>query len=130
MFRISDQPIQPFGLDDEGAGALVVFEGRVRNVNDGKPVSSLEYEAKESLANKEGARIIGEALDRFEIVRAACEHRIGHLQIGDVAIRVEVLAGHRKEAFEACQYIVDEVKSRVPIWKKEHYVDESSEWLG
>ena len=130
MFRIVSESIQPFGLAGSSVGAVVVFEGRVRDVNEGKRVLSLEYEAKETLANKEGGRVVSEALSRFEIEAARCEHRVGHLQIGDVAIRVEVAAGHRLAAFQACQYIVDEVKARVPIWKKEHYADESARWIG
>jgi molybdopterin synthase catalytic subunit len=111
------------------AGATVVFEGIVRNNNEGRQVKSLEYEAMERLAVKEGMRIMQEAKEKFPILDGSCVHRVGHLQVGEIAIRVEVNAGHRKEAFAACQYIVDEVKSRVPIWKKEHYVDGSSEWI-
>jgi adenylyltransferase/sulfurtransferase len=92
-------------------------------------VVSLEYEAFGEMALIEGNRIVEEATRRFPINDAACEHRLGHLGIGEVAIRVEVLGGHRKEAFEACSWIVDEVKARVPIWKKEHYLDGTSEWL-
>lgn len=132
MFKISATRIEDLEKPsaDVAAGATVVFEGTVRNINDGHEVKSLEYEAMESLANKEGASIIQEAMEKFPVLSATCIHRVGHLQIGEIAIRVVVTAGHRKEAFAACQYIVDEVKSRVPIWKKEHFTNGNSEWIG
>ena len=130
MFSISSQPIETTPTPPASAvGAVVVFEGVVRDENEGQSVDSLEYEAMESLATKEGEKILAEALERFPVMSVNCVHRIGHLRIGEIAIRVVVLAGHRREAFEACQYIVDQVKSRVPIWKKEHYVSGSSEWI-
>lgn len=132
MFTITADPIEsPFkGGAAPRVGAIVVFEGTVRSNNEGREVQSLEYEAMKSLAEKEGSRILQEARGRFPITEAICYHRVGHLQVGDIAIRVEVQAAHRKEAFAACQFIVDEVKSRVPIWKKEHYTDGDSEWIG
>lgn len=90
---------------------------------------SLEYEAYDELAVTEGNRILTEALGQFPLTRAICVHRVGKLALGEVAIRVEVWSGHREEAFEACRFIIDEVKRRVPIWKKEHYADGVSEWL-
>jgi molybdopterin synthase catalytic subunit len=130
-FSITTSPIEPSAEStNRGTGAVAIFEGIVRDNNDGRQVRSLEYEAMESLACKEGARILDEARQKFPIIDAQCIHRVGHLAIGDIAIRVVVKSGHRKEAFEACAYIVDEVKSRVPIWKKEHYVDGSTDWIG
>ena len=130
-FSISSTPLpHANGVVAPNTGALVVFEGIVRNTNDGRQVESLEYEAMETLAVKEGNKVIDEAQTRFSIAWADCVHRLGHLQIGDLAIRVVVGAEHRKDAFDACQYIVDEVKSRVPIWKKEHYTDGSTSWVG
>ncbi|WP_455381870.1 molybdenum cofactor biosynthesis protein MoaE [Salinispira pacifica] len=108
-------------LADPAAGGLVTFEGRVRNHNEGRPVESLEYEAYERMALREGRAVMESALERFPVIAAACVHRTGHLSIGDVAVWVGVIAAHRGEAFEACRYIIDEVKSRVPIWKKEHF---------
>ena len=81
------------------------------------------------LASKEGSRIIGEALDKFAIDEAFCVHRTGLLQVGETAILVQVAAGHRQAAFEACRYIVDEVKARVPIWKKEFYEGGETGWI-
>ncbi|HWD40858.1 MAG TPA: molybdenum cofactor biosynthesis protein MoaE [Fimbriimonas sp.] len=114
---------------DLSAGASVSFVGRVRNVNEGRSVTALEYEAFDELAATEGMRIVEEAVRRFSIVHACCRHRVGKLALGEAAIHVEVLSGHRDEAFNACRWIVDEVKARVPIWKKEYYEDGVSEWL-
>ena len=116
-------------LCDPAAGGYCAFEGWVRDHNEGRPVKSLEYEAYPELAIKEGSRIIKEALKKFEVLGANCIHRTGHLQIGEIAVWVGATARHREEAFSACRYIIDEVKSRVPIWKKEHYEDGNSGWV-
>lgn len=110
-------------------GGYAAFEGWVRNHNEGSAVTALEYEAFETLAVKEGERIIAEACARFDVTVARCVHRIGALALGDVAVWVGVSAPHRDEAFRACRYIIDEVKHRVPIWKKEHYVTGDSGWV-
>ena len=89
----------------------------------------LEYEAFEELGLKEGERIVEEAIRRFGVQKAACVHRVGDLAIGELAVWVGVSSGHRGEAFAACRYIIDEVKHRVPIWKKEHYLDGDSGWV-
>jgi len=116
-------------LEDPTAGGYASFEGWVRNHNEGHAVTRLEYEAFEALANKEGERIVREAIEKFGIVKAACVHRVGSLAIGDLAVWVGVSSRHRAEAFAACRYIIDEVKHRVPIWKKEHYVTGDSGWV-
>ena len=132
MFKISEQTIDHEALRqrtiDPTAGGFVSFEGWVRNHHEGKQVKSLEYSAYTSLAEKEGTRVIQEALEKFSITSACCEHRIGHLEIGDMAVCVAVSAPHRDAAFEAARYIIDQTKSRVPIWKKEHYLDGSTAW--
>ena len=114
---------------DRGAGGYVSFEGWVRDHNEGQDVTRLEYEAFQPLAVKEGDRILAEALKRFPIKHAACIHRVGSLDLSDMAVWVGVSAAHRGEAFEACRYIIDEVKHRVPIWKKEHYRSGDSGWV-
>jgi sulfur-carrier protein adenylyltransferase/sulfurtransferase len=116
-------------LADPACGGYSSFEGLVRNHNEGLSVRHLEYEAFEPLAVKEGERIVAEAVARFGIEHAACVHRIGDLAIGDMAVWVGVSARHRDEAFRACRYIIDEVKHRVPIWKKEHYENGDSGWV-
>lgn len=105
---------------DQHCGALVVFEGWIRDHNEGQQVERLEYEVYRPLAEKEGAKIIDEALERFAIRHALCIHREGLLELGEVAVVVCVSAAHRDAAFDACRYIIDHVKTRLPIWKKEH----------
>lgn len=133
MFKISATPIDPVALQgalaDERAGACVTFEGWVRNRNEGQPVLSLEYEAYVPLAQKEGEKILGEARAKFSLVGAACVHRVGHLKLGELAVWVGVTAEHRGAAFEACRYIIDEAKARLPIWKKEHYASGATAWI-
>ena len=117
------------GLFDPGCGAYVQFEGWVRDHNEGQQVLRLEYEVYEPLAVKEGERIITEARQRFGVRRAAAIHRSGMLELTDVAVIVGVSSPHRGEAFDACRYIIDQVKSRLPIWKKEHYANGKAEWV-
>jgi molybdopterin synthase catalytic subunit len=114
---------------DAAAGALVVFEGRVRNHAGGRGVRALSYEAYEALAVKEGERVLAEARERYGILGAACVHRVGELAIGDCAVWVGVTSAHRAEAFAACRFIIDEIKHRLPIWKKEHYAAGDSGWV-
>jgi adenylyltransferase/sulfurtransferase len=132
-FRFSTVPLDTAALAhdmrDDACGGFAAFEGWVRNHNEGHAVTRLEYEAFAELAEKEGARIVAAAIEKFGVTRAACVHRIGSLAIGDVAVWVGVSAAHRDEAFRACRYIIDEVKHRVPIWKKEHYVNGDSGWV-
>lgn len=116
-------------VEDPGSGAYVGFEGWVRDHNEGQRVLRLEYEAYEALGVKEGGRIVAEAVERFGVTAARCVHRLGELQVGDLAVWVGVSSAHRDEAFRACRYIIDEVKHRVPIWKKEYYVDGDTGWV-
>lgn len=132
-FGISGTPvrIEPLreALSHSSAGAFASFEGWVRDHNEGQAVAGLHYQAYAALAEKEGERILDEAIQRFDIVDARCVHRIGDLDIGDLAVWVGVSAAHRGAAFEACRYIIDEVKSRVPIWKQERYREGDLDWL-
>jgi len=116
-------------LRDPAAGGYASFEGWVRNHNEGQQVIRLEYEAFEALAIKEAERVTAEAIQKFGVLRAACVHRIGSLEIGDIAVWVGASSAHRDEAFKACRFIIDEVKHRLPIWKKEHYVNGDSGWV-
>lgn len=133
MMAISDSAIRPDQLRNQlgnpAAGAYASFEGWVRNENEGQAVLRLEYEIFEPLALKEGERVIREAKSRYPVLEANCVHRSGMLEIGDCAVWVGVSASHRDEAFAACRYIIDQVKFRLPIWKKEHYVDGHSGWV-
>ena len=111
------------------AGGYAGFEGRVRDHNEGRTVTGLEYEAFEELAVAEGCRIVEAAITRHGILQARCVHRLGRLVVGDIAVWVGVSARHRAEAFAACREIIDAVKLRLPIWKKEHYAGDVSAWV-
>jgi len=132
-FRFSEVAIDTAAarreLLDRGAGGYVSFEGWVRDLNEGREVTQLEYEAFQALAVKEGEHILAEARRRHPIAHAACIHRVGSLELADMAVWVGVSAVHRGEAFDACRYIIDEVKHRLPIWKKEHYRGGDSGWV-
>jgi len=132
-FLLSETPIDAVALAGAlahaSAGACVSFEGRVRDHNAGRAVRGLAYQAYAALAETEGARIVDEAMQQFPIVDTCCVHRVGILEIGDLAVWVGVSAAHRDAAFAACRYIIDEVKKRVPIWKNERYADGESGWL-
>jgi molybdopterin synthase catalytic subunit len=132
-FHLSDTAIQAAELRDalshDAAGAFLTFEGRVRDHNDGRAVAGLRYEAYAALAEAEGERIVAEALRQFDILDARCVHRVGDLEIGDLAVWVGASAAHRDAAFAACRYLIDEVKSRVPIWKQERYREGDTGWL-
>lgn len=133
MFVVSDTQIATVALRDRlrnpGSGGVCIFEGWVRNENDGRTVVRLEYEVYEPLAVVEGEKVIAEARQQFPILEVSCVHRSGLLDIGDCAVWVGVSAKHRDEAFKACRYIIDEIKIRLPIWKKEHYADGDSGWV-
>lgn len=132
-FRFTQTAIDPAQgrreLLDPGAGGYASFEGWVRDHNEGQEVTALEYEAFQELAVKEGERIVAEAMRRFPVKHALCIHRVGALTLSDMAVWVGVSSVHRGEAFDACRFIIDEVKHRVPIWKKEHYRSGDSGWV-
>ena len=134
MFRLSHEPLDPGVLGDElaapAAGALVTFEGWVRDHHEGRPVKGLDYEAFVPMARRVGEGILAEARERFAITGAAACHRLGTLGVGDRAIWVGVTSAHRQEAFLACRWIMDAIKAEVPVWKKEHFGDGSgSVWV-
>jgi molybdopterin synthase catalytic subunit len=132
-FKITSAVIDPIArkreLEQREAGACVTFEGWVRNQNEGAAVQALEYEAHQAIAEKEGARIVEEAKARFAVGAVHCEHRVGKLGLGECAVWVGVSAAHRGAAFDACRYVIDETKARVPIWKKEHYASGATGWV-
>lgn len=131
--QVVHSPIDPEQLRQElldaAAGAYASFEGWIRNENEGQAVLRLEYEAYAPLATSEGEQVLREAAARFPILHARCVHRVGLLEIGECAVWVGVSAAHRDAAFLAARYIIDNVKVRLPIWKKEHYVDGHSGWV-
>ncbi len=133
-FGLTQQPIDVAAwkqrLEQDACGALVTFEGWVRNHNNQRPVTHLVYSAYERMAQLQGTRIVQQALAQFAVGAAVCVHRIGPLAIGEAAIFVGVSAAHRGPAFEACRFILDQVKADVPIWKEEFYADQpESLWL-
>lgn len=132
-FRLHDQPLPleqlRSALQQPDCGGYVAFEGWVRDHNEGRRVLRLEYEAFAPLACQEGGRILAEARQHFGVTHALCAHRVGPLAIGEIAVWVGVSAAHRGECFDACRYIIDQVKHRVPIWKKEYYEDGDSGWV-
>lgn len=132
-FLLSDLPLDIASLRaqvlDRRAGGYASFEGWVRDHHAGRAVDGLDYEAYAALAEREGERVIAEAKARFEVIEACCAHRVGTLAIGDMAVWVGVSAAHRGAAFDACRYIIDETKRRVPIWKREHYREGDADWL-
>ena len=133
MVRLEAEPIRVERLVAAVAGpaegAVALFLGTVRDHNAGRRVERLEYHAYAGMAEAEMARIEAEALDRFPISRLIVVHRTGTLAIGEVSVGVAIAAPHRADALEACRFVIDEIKRRVPIWKKEHF--EGGEiWVG
>jgi len=133
MYRVSADPIDLAAIARDvradTCGALVTFAGVVRKFSDGdRAVTGLSYEAHGVMAAAEFKRIAEEARDRFGPCEIAVVHRTGDLRIGEISVAVAVAAPHRGAAFDACEYVIDELKQRAPIWKKEHYTGGRSEW--
>ncbi len=133
MFELTSTPIDSAALQARlaapDAGAAVIFEGRVRNHHLGRPVTQLEYEAYDDLALREGAAILDETMRLYPGTRALCVHRTGSLQIGEIAVWIGVASAHRQAGFAACRHIIEELKRRLPVWKKEHHPDGAAEWV-
>jgi molybdopterin synthase catalytic subunit len=117
-------------VGDDSCGASAVFLGCVRDVNDGRAVSGIEYSAYRTMAEREMETIASEARDSFGVERLIVEHRLGTLDLGDVSVAVVVAHAHRAPALDACRYVIEQLKQRVPIWKLEHYADGTREWVG
>lgn len=131
-FLLVPHPVDPAPsrreLAADDCGGFVFFEGRVRNHHGGRAVTGLHYEAYRELAEKEGARLVRD-IARKHGVRATAIHAIGDLAPGDLAVWVGAASAHRAEAFAACRELIDEIKARVPIWKRESYADGRGEWV-
>ena len=123
MFSISENSIDVEGLlanvKDDSAGATVLFLGTIRNHNEGYDVSAIYYEVYMRMAEEAMAKIEAEAIKRWNLKKFAAMHRIGNLKIGEVSVAIAASSEHRAEAFEAARYAIDQIKSEVPIWKKE-----------
>src|SRR5205823_5261450 len=112
----------------DGHGAQALFAGVVRDRDNGRPVTAVSYDGFTPLAEKILAAIILEAESRFKAVVVAA-HRLGTLKVGETSLIVAASSVHRPEAFSSCRYVVDQIKTRLPVWKKEHYADGESRWL-
>jgi molybdopterin synthase catalytic subunit len=117
-------------VSDHACGAATVFLGCVRDVNDGRAVTAIEYSAYRSMAERQMAAIANEAQEAFGVSRLVIEHRLGTLALGEVSVAVVAAHPHRAPALDANRYAIEELKRRVPIWKLEHYVDGTREWVG
>ena len=110
-------------------GAVLLFLGAVRQVNEGRAVTGIDYAAYEAMASRELDAIVNEASARFDTSDIAVEHRLGTLAIEEVSVAIAVGHPHRGEAYDASRWVIEELKRRVPIWKREHYADGTREWV-
>ncbi len=110
-------------------GATVLFVGTVRDVNDGRPVTGMEYTAYKTMAEREMNDIVREASEQFATTDVVVEHRLGALELGEASVAIAVAHPHRGGAYAASRYVIEQLKQRVPIWKLEHYTDGTREWV-
>lgn len=115
---------------DPECGAVVTFEGRVRNMNEGRRVTRLHYDAYEDMATRVFTDILRRTREAYPVTSIRVLHRTGTLRVGETAVAVAVAAGHRDEAFAAARFVIEAVKADLPVWKREEYEDGSSRWLG
>lgn len=131
--HLTQQVIQKSIVSDmsirSSSGACVTFCGIVRDHDHGRKVLRLMYQAYEALAEKEMSRIVAQAKEQFKVAEVFLLHRFGELTIGEIAVAIAVQSAHRQDAFAACQYVIDTIKARVPIWKKEFYADGTVSWV-
>jgi molybdopterin synthase catalytic subunit len=130
---IVDHPLDPAALlaevADHGSGASTLFVGTVRRLNAGREVSGIDYSAYDAMAAQELAAIAGEAATRFGTDRIVVEHRLGTLALGEASIVIAVSHERRAAAMDAQRHLIEEVKKRLPIWKREHYTDGTRAWV-
>lgn len=131
--RLTETPLDPGAImahvSSVARGATVLFVGSVRELNEGRPVTGLDYSAYVPMADAELSAIVREATAQWPAATIACEHRIGALSLGDLAVVVAAAHPHRGEAFAACRFVIEALKHRVPIWKREHYADGPAAWV-
>jgi MoaE-MoaD fusion protein len=132
-FRLVDGPLDLEAVitevADEGAGAIATFQGTVRRQSRGREVVALEYEAYSGMAEKVMAEIAEGVKERYDLCDVAVAHRVGRCEVGEVSVAIAVSAPHRQDALSACRDVIDELKERVPLWKKELY-EGGEEWIG
>ena len=130
--ELTDEPIDPARLVEQvtsvEAGAVVLFLGTTRCQTGGRSTESLDYEAHKSMALAQLQHLVETARQQWSLARVAVIHRLGHLRPPEASVGVAVSAEHRREAFEAAKWLIDELKQVVPIWKKENWADGESEW--
>jgi molybdopterin synthase catalytic subunit len=114
---------------DAGTGATLLFVGTVRDVNDGRAVTGIEYRAYAAMAERELREVAEEAARRFGIARLVVEHRVGTLGLGEASVAIALSSPHRAAAYDASRFVIEELKRRVPIWKREEYADGTREWV-
>ena len=131
--RLTNAPIDPTSLITQVAsaehGAILLFLGVVRDVNDGRGVTGIEYSAYEAMAASELEAIATEATGKFATSSVVIEHRLGELGLEEASVAIAVAHAHRDEAYAVSRWVIEELKRRVPIWKREHYVDGTREWV-
>ena len=115
---------------DISTGATAAFAGTVRDVNDGRAVSGIEYSAYTAMAERELLHIAQEASRQFAPLSVVVEHRVGSLGLGDVSVGIATSHAHRGPAIDGMRFVIEEIKRRVPIWKRECYADGTREWVG
>lgn len=116
-------------VGDPQDGAVALFLGIVRNHNESRPVTGMDYEGYAEMAREQLSTIVREAAERAGSDRIAAVHRLGTLAVGEVSVAIAASTPHRAEAFDAARYVIEEVKKRLPVWKREHYLDSGAEWL-
>jgi molybdopterin synthase catalytic subunit len=125
-------PIDPIAViravSNPANGAVLLFLGAVRQVNDGRGVTGIDYAAYEAMAQRELDAIAGEASARFAATDVVVQHRLGELGVEEVSVAIAVGHAHRDAAYAASRFVIEELKRRVPIWKREHYIDGTREW--
>ena len=127
------RPLDPAALlrevADPANGAAVLFVGAVREVNEGRRVTGIEYAAYEEMAERELHAIVAEACERWRTPHVVVEHRVGRLAVGEASVVIAVAHPRRAQAYDASRYVIEELKRRVPVWKREHYADGTREWV-
>ncbi|MGH7585426.1 MAG: molybdenum cofactor biosynthesis protein MoaE [Gemmatimonadales bacterium] len=116
------------GVSSVSRGGIATFVGVVRDHHDGRAVQELEYSAYEPMAESIAGEIVSETERRWP-VKVALRHRLGRLALGDAAVAIAAAGDHRDEAFAACRYVIEEVKRRLPVWKRERYADGTEAWV-
>lgn len=133
MIRLTRDVIDFHALTEEvrraDCGAVVLFLGTVRDLTGERVTVALDYEAYPGMAEKKMAEIERETRERWPVGAIILEHRLGHLDVGDISVAVAVSCPHRAQAFEACRHAIDRLKELVPIWKKENWSDGTTEWV-